>query len=242
MKITEDAFERAKKIRLVIFDVDGTLYFQRPVRKEMALRLAGYYLTHPWRWKELLGIYYFRKLRETEAGRTASLEEQIRGAARRARMKQDERLKRAIQRWMFDGLIREHGVDVVLQGHEHAYARMTHHEADSTATTPVYTVSHCSPKNYRIEFNERFDKFGSGSRYYQKVRTSGDTLFLSATDAHTGTCYDSLFIVKKKGETRLMDCGKEIPEVITFTPNPNSKKDAAFAERIRAYKQRRNIK
>ncbi|MBR1521132.1 MAG: metallophosphoesterase family protein [Bacteroidaceae bacterium] len=147
-----------------------------------------------------------------------------------------------IQRWMFDGLIREYGVDVVLQGHEHAYARMTHHEADSTATTPVYTVSHCSPKNYRIEFNERFDKFGSGSRYYQKVRTSGDTLFLSATDANAGTCYDSLFIVKKKGETRLVDCGKEIPEVITFTPAPNSKKDAAFAERIEAYKQRRNIK
>ena len=28
-------------------------------------------------------------------------------------------------RWMFDGLFREYGVDLVLQGHEHNYARMT---------------------------------------------------------------------------------------------------------------------
>lgn len=104
--------------KCAIFDVDGTLYFQRPVRKGMALRLAGYFLTHPWRWKELLGIYYFRKLRETEAGRTAALEEQIRGAARRAGVKQEERLKRAIQRWMFEeplSLIRRHANEPLLR-------------------------------------------------------------------------------------------------------------------------------
>lgn len=28
-------------------------------------------------------------------------------------------------RWMFDSLLREYGVDLVLQGHEHNYARMT---------------------------------------------------------------------------------------------------------------------
>lgn len=147
-----------------------------------------------------------------------------------------------LQRWMFDGLIRDYGVDVVLQGHEHAYARMTHHDSNGVATTPVYTVSHCSPKSYRIEFDEeRFDKFGSGSRYYQKVRTHGDTLFLSAADAYAGTCYDSLYIVKRDGESLLIDVGKDIPEVITFTPAPGSKKDAAFAERIQEYKKKKKI-
>ncbi|MBQ2198986.1 MAG: metallophosphoesterase, partial [Bacteroidaceae bacterium] len=59
-----------------------------------------------------------------------------------------------IQRWMFDGLAREYGVDLVLQGHEHEYARMTS-AGDSNLkdrTTPVYIVSHCSPKNYKIMF------------------------------------------------------------------------------------------
>ncbi|MBQ6965188.1 MAG: metallophosphoesterase family protein [Bacteroidaceae bacterium] len=144
-----------------------------------------------------------------------------------------------IQRWMFDGLIREQGVDLVLQAHEHAYARMTQHGEDGVAMPPVYTVSHCSPKNYRIKFSERFDKFGSGSRYYQKVRTNGDTLFLSATDACEGTLYDSLYVVKRGNRVKLVDEGKDIPEHIEFTPNPNNRKDVAFAERIKEYKARR---
>ena len=144
-----------------------------------------------------------------------------------------------IQRWMFDDLIREYGVDLVLQGHEHTYARMTQHANNGSAIPPIYTVSHCSPKSYRIEFDERFDKFGSGSRYYQKICTQGDTLFMSAYDATEGTLYDSLYVVKSMAENRLVDCGRDIPEKIEFTPDPNNKKDVAFAERIQEYKKRR---
>lgn len=147
-----------------------------------------------------------------------------------------------IQRWMFDGLIREQGVDLVLQGHEHAYARMTAHDDDGKAATPIYTISHCSPKNYRIEFDERFDKFGSGSRYYQTVRTHADTLFLAAYDAFTHSLYDSLLIVKREDMARVIDLGQDIPERIHFTPNPNNRKDVAFAQRIEAYKKKSKSK
>ena len=68
------------------------------------------------------------------------------------------------QRLLFDGLIREYGVDLVLQAHEHEYARMTNKVdvdgASQMMTTPVYTVSHCSPKNYRISFPDEYDRFG----------------------------------------------------------------------------------
>jgi predicted phosphodiesterase len=79
-----------------------------------------------------------------------------------------------VQRWMFDGLVREFGVDLVLQGHEHEYARMTS-VGDSKMkdrTTPVYIVSHCSPKNYKIVFDERFDKYGLSSRLKISIRIS----------------------------------------------------------------------
>ena len=142
-----------------------------------------------------------------------------------------------IQRWMFDDLIRDYDVDLVLQGHEHAYARMTAHD-DDEAETPVYVVSHLSPKNYRIEFDERFDKFGSGSRYYQKVVADDEQLILTAYDAVTNALYDSLVITKDKD---IEDFGKGIPEKIEFTPVPGNKKDAAFAERIKAYKERRKM-
>ena len=94
-----------------------------------------------------------------------------------------------VQRWLFDDLVKEENVALLLQGHEHTYARMTNDES-----TPVYTISHCSPKNYKLRNTEKFDKICSGSRYFQKVRTHGDTLFVSAYDAVTGERCDSLQI------------------------------------------------
>lgn len=58
---------RNKKIteyRAVVFDLDGTLYFQRKLRLMMACRLAGHYLCHPFHIKELLVLKKFRSVRE----------------------------------------------------------------------------------------------------------------------------------------------------------------------------------
>ena len=140
---------------------------------------------------------------------------------------------------MFNDLIEQSGVDLVLQAHEHAYARMTRHDDQGQPVAPVYTVSHCSPKNYRIEFDDRFDKFGISSRYYQTVTISGDTLTLTAYDANQHTVYDSLLIVKTpNGPATVHDFGRHIPEYLEFTPDANSKKDQAFAKRIADNKRR----
>ena len=142
------------------------------------------------------------------------------------------------QRLAFDDLIRENGVDLVLQGHEHAYARMTNHDDDGIPITPIYTVSHCSPKNYDIVFDEKFDKFGSQSRYYQKVRTNGDSLFVSAYDAYSNALYDSVVIVKNCLKPSVLDYGKNILESINYDPKKHRKKDIAFQKRIEGYKQK----
>lgn len=148
-----------------------------------------------------------------------------------------------IQRWMFDDLVNQYGVDLVLQGHEHAYARMTAHYKNGAPSAPVYTVSHCSPKNYRIHFDERFDKFGISSRYYQTVTIHGDTLAMAAYDANTHALYDSLMIVvnpvKEYKWRPVVDLGKDIPEYLEFTPDPTNKKDRKFAERIEEYINRK---
>lgn len=146
-----------------------------------------------------------------------------------------------IQRWLFDSVIRKHEVDLVLQGHEHAYARMTNKNDDGNPMTPVYIISHFSPKNYRIEFDSKFDKFGSGSRYYQKVLTHGDTLSFTAYDAISGELYDSLTLIKHETRTVVHDFGKNIQEKIVFMPDSTNSKDVKFAERIREYKQRKQI-
>ncbi len=142
-----------------------------------------------------------------------------------------------IQRWMFGDLVSQYGVDLVLQGHEHAYARMTAHDDVGNAKTPVYTVSHCSPKNYRISFDERFDKYGISSRFYQTVNVSGDTLAMATYNAYTHVLYDSLLIIN--GTVRqIVDMGEDIPEYVEYTPDPNNKKDMKFAKRIQEYVNR----
>ncbi|MBO4804212.1 MAG: metallophosphoesterase family protein [Muribaculaceae bacterium] len=142
----------------------------------------------------------------------------------------------AIQQWMFDDLVRQYGVDLVLQGHEHAYARMTSHDNAGAAVPPVYLVSHCSTKNYRINFDEQFDKFGISGRYYHTVAVNGDTLTMAAYDANTHALYDSLLIIGG-GIRHVVDLGKDIPENLDFTPDPSNKKDRKFAERIEEYKR-----
>ena len=148
-----------------------------------------------------------------------------------------------IQRWMFDDLLHQYGVDLVLQGHEHAYARMTGHYKNGAPSAPVYTVSHRSPKNYRIYFDEHFDRFGIYGRYYQTVNVHGDTLAMATYNANTHALYDSLMIVmnpdKRANWRPVIDLGKNIPENLDFTPDPANKKDRKFAERIRDYLNRK---
>ncbi len=145
-----------------------------------------------------------------------------------------------IQRWVFNPLVERYGVDLVLQGHEHAYARMTaHDEKLLRPTTPVYTVSHCSPKNYYIHFDDRFDKFGISSRYYQTVSVRADTLVLSAYEVYGHTLYDSLRIVKHADSVpTIEDYGRSIPEYMEFSPDPDSRKDQDYARRISDYRRR----
>ncbi len=143
-----------------------------------------------------------------------------------------------IQKWFFNGVIQEYDVDLVLQGHEHAYARRTMKDELGEPTTPVYTISHCSPKNYLISFDDDFDKYGISSRYYQTVSIAGDSMMLATYDANNFTLYDSLCIVKSSGTTRIVDFGKNIKEYLEYTPKPGSSKSRRFKERIEEYKKR----
>lgn len=54
------------RYRLVIFDLDGTLYYQPPLRLQMGLMLLRHYLCRPQRFRELLALKRYRRLRETQ--------------------------------------------------------------------------------------------------------------------------------------------------------------------------------
>lgn len=102
-----------------------------------------------------------------------------------------------VQRLVFDDIIREGGVSLVLQGHEHAYARMTQHSDEGQPQVPVYTVSHCSPKSYRIRPGDRFDRVVAEGRFYQHIHATADSLIMTAYDLQHHNRCDSLVIVKQ---------------------------------------------
>lgn len=65
------------ELQVVIFDVDGTLYQQSKLRRIMFIKLIVYYLLRPWKYRELVILYHFRKEREKRAGYTSpDLEEE----------------------------------------------------------------------------------------------------------------------------------------------------------------------
>ena len=103
-----------------------------------------------------------------------------------------------IQRHMFNGTIMQSGVKLVLQGHEHAYTRCTASESPLQGnvcnTAPLYTISHCSPKTYKVRPTERFSPVLTGSRYYQLITVNADTITMRAFDANNGLPVDSVLI------------------------------------------------
>ena len=91
-------------LRAVLFDLDGTLYHQSPVRKRMAIELGLFLLRSPFRGpKTVRGISVFRKLREDlrELGQAEeSLEElQYTHPAAEAGLDAD-RLRKDVEEWM----------------------------------------------------------------------------------------------------------------------------------------------
>ena len=105
-----------------------------------------------------------------------------------------------IERWMFNETIQEGGVKLVLQGHEHGYAHCTSSEdplkSSECKNIPLYTISHCSPKNYNLKPTERFYPVLSDSRFYQIVSVDADAITMKAYDANTHHLVDSVRIIK----------------------------------------------
>ena len=95
---------------------------------------------------------------------------------------------------MLTHLFSQHHVDLVLSGHEHGYARLQPSEQ-----LPIYTISHCSPKQYHHRNRSVAIRYDSGHRYYQVIDINKDTLQL---DVYTtdGQLIDMIKIIQENGE------------------------------------------
>ncbi|MNK02968.1 Phosphoglycolate phosphatase [compost metagenome] len=90
-------------LELVIFDVDGTLYDQKRLRKKMLTVLIKYYLVRPWRYRDLLILYNFRKEREKRAGHLSKnlYLEQFVWCSEKMKVPVDK-VMQVVEKWMFN--------------------------------------------------------------------------------------------------------------------------------------------
>ena len=56
------------KVKGVLFDLDGTLYDLDKMQKIMRRKILFHLITKPWKYQEILLVYYFRKDRKNSAG------------------------------------------------------------------------------------------------------------------------------------------------------------------------------
>jgi acid phosphatase type 7 len=114
------------------------------------------------------------------------------------------------QHWkpLFD----RHGVDLVLQGHDHTYGRGHENVLEGTQahdgdTGTMYVVSVSGPKMYFV--SDRADstmtRTAEDTQLYQTIRIEGDTLRFESRTV-TGRLYDAFDLLKgEAGKNRLVD-------------------------------------
>ncbi|WP_234231676.1 metallophosphoesterase family protein [Porphyromonas gingivalis] len=128
-----------------------------------------------------------------------------------------------IIRYGFRSILEEGGADLVLQGHDHAYSRITTKTESGTKTTPVYIISSASPKHYRNGFSEQHDRIGSGLYLYQTIHvTQGEIRYRSTT--FDNRPYDDLHLKKQGGRTTVKDNAEDWKEIFAFDNFADSKK------------------
>ena len=120
-------------------------------------------------------------------------------------------------------------VDLVLQGHDHCYSRLTSEagrEASAQARTngaiqgPVYLVSVTGSKMYGLNDRARTqpDKTAEATELYQIVDVDGDRLKFRTYTA-SGKLYDGFDLTKRADGNHLTDTSEPTIAVRTCTGN-----------------------
>ncbi|GHB62665.1 purple acid phosphatase family protein [Persicitalea jodogahamensis] len=103
----------------------------------------------------------------------------------------------------FKPIIDKHRVDLVLQGHDHAYGRGSVANAPISASSrksssaTVYVVSVSGPKMYDVSDDPWMDRRASNTQLFQLISLEGKQLIYQAFTA-TGELYDSFLLEKGK--------------------------------------------
>lgn len=105
----------------------------------------------------------------------------------------------------FKPIFDKHKVDIVLQGHDHAYGRgmvnnvPTGYSVNDKNSGTMYVVSVSGPKMYDISDDPWMDRKARNTQLFQIITIDGDVLSFQSFTA-TGSLYDAFDLEKRKGK------------------------------------------
>lgn len=94
-------------------------------------------------------------------------------------------------------IFEKHGVDLVLQGHDHTYCRGFNNAniTGNVKNPPIYVVSVAGPKMYELNSHAWSDVRGKDTQLYQNITVNNNTLYFDSYDV-TGNLFDSFRLEK----------------------------------------------
>jgi acid phosphatase type 7 len=116
----------------------------------------------------------------------------------------------------FKPIFDKHRVDLVLQGHDHAYGRGSVSNAPTTSknrkkvSSTVYVVSVSGPKQYEVSDDPWMDRRAQNTQLFQLITLEGNDLLYRAFTA-AGELYDSFSL--EKGRDGMNTLTNKIPDV-----------------------------
>jgi predicted phosphodiesterase len=142
----------------------------------------------------------------------------------------------------------KYNVDLVLQGHDHTYARGGNNLPEGgmvmDSTGPVYVVSVSGPKMYLSSMLSWIDRAANETQLYQTIHVKGDSLTYTAYTT-LGELYDQFKIIKKEGKSKIFIDEEPfgVPERIGLSqPRLDKMKEEErnfWSSRFEAYKARK---
>lgn len=118
----------------------------------------------------------------------------------------------------FKPIFDKHKVDIVLQGHDHAYGRgmvnnvATGYNVKETSSGTMYVVSVSGPKQYDVSDDAWMDRRAANTQLFQIISIEGGVLSYGAYTA-TGELYDAFELVKSaNGPNKLVNKIPDMPE------------------------------
>ncbi len=147
-------------------------------------------------------------------------------------------------------LLEQHGVDLVLTGHDHTYGRGTNLPIGNgkkvSLDGPIYVVSVSGPKMYDLGLDAWMQRGASNTQLYQLIHIDQDLLRFEAFTVDN-KLYDAFEISKKNGKRKFSDLAPPgVPERLElpsrYKEGFSEEELAEYRLRFQKYKERKKAK